>query len=305
MTLKINPGSLPDKFDQFVIYGANGWMGRSAVDYIYLNNPNFAKEQVLLIGSKTSRLDINNESFQVVEPHVGFELIRENAIFFNSAFLRREALQTMTSEEYFIQNKEIVDLAVRALKQKKLFSFINLSSGVARDLDNESEKKTTDDYSRLKKTLEVEYSEIGRQNGVPIVNCRIFSLTGKHLNEFDNLALSSFIKQAKVQNRIEVMSPATKRTYVDAVNLAGVLFSIARQGKDASFDSGGTLVSMLELAQNVATILNKSGLEIVIGKGNSPDYVGNYENFNELASRLNQEIDGIQDQILNTLKAFN
>ena len=280
-------------------------MGRSAVDYIYLNNPNFAKEQVLLIGSKTSRLDINNESFQVVEPHVGFELIRENAIFFNSAFLRREALQTMTSEEYFIQNKEIVDLAVRALKQKKLFSFINLSSGVARDLDNESEKKTTDDYSRLKKTLEVEYSEIGRQNGVPIVNCRIFSLTGKHLNEFDNLALSSFIKQAKVQNRIEVMSPATKRTYVDAVNLAGVLFSIARQGKDASFDSGGTLVSMLELAQNVATILNKSGLEIVIGKGNSPDYVGNYENFNELASRLNQEIDGIQDQILNTLKAFN
>ncbi len=304
MTLKIDPSLLSDKCDQFVIYGANGWMGRSAVDFIDRMAPNIAKERVLLIGSKPSRLEINDEILEVVEPNLGFKLIRENSIFFNSAFLRREALQTMTSEEYLSKNEEIVDLAVRALEQKKLFSFINLSSGVARDLDKESEKKSVDDYSRLKKSLEVKFSDIGRQNGVPIVNCRVFSLTGKHLNEFENLALSSFIKQAKIQNRIEVMSPATKRTYVDAVNLAGVLFSVAIQGKDVSFDSGGILISMLELAENIATILNKGDLEIVSGKGESPDYVGDFESFNEVASKLNLDVVGIQDQILNTLKAF-
>jgi nucleoside-diphosphate-sugar epimerase len=280
-------------------------MGRSAVDYLSLFEPKIGKERVLLIGSKRSRLEINNEIFDVHEPNEGFELIHENAIFLNSAFLRREALQSMTSETYLTKNKEIVDLAKRTLKQRKLFSFINLSSGAARDLDVESKNKSADDYSRLKKSLEIEYSEIGRQNGVPIVNCRIYSLTGRHLNEFENLALSSFIKQAKTKNRIEVISPTTKRTYVDAVNLVGVLFSIASQGKDAWLDSGGTLVTMLELAQNVARALDKNDLEIVSGEGESPDYVGNYENFNQVASKLNHEIDGIQDQILNTLKAFN
>jgi hypothetical protein len=62
---------------------------------------------------------------------------------------------------------------------------------------------------------------------------------------------------------------------------------------------------MLELAQNVARALDKNDLEIVSGEGESPDYVGDYENFNHVASKLNHEIDGIQDQILNTLKAFN
>jgi len=280
-------------------------MGRSAIDYLSFVVPKIPKERVLLIGSKPSRIEVNNEIFDVVESNIGFELIRENAIFLNSAFLRREALQSMTSEAYLTKNKEIVDLAKRTLKQKKLFSFINLSSGAARDLDIESEKKSVDDYSRLKKSLEIEYSEIGKQNGVPIVNCRIYSLTGKYLNEFENLALSSFIKQAKSRNRIEVISPTTKRTYVDAVNLVGVLFSIASQGKDTSLDSGGTLVTMLELAQNVARALDKNDLDIVSGEGESPDYVGDYEYFNQLASKLNHEIDGIQNQILNTLEAFN
>jgi nucleoside-diphosphate-sugar epimerase len=303
---QVNFESTPlDRSNQLVIYGANGWMGRSAVDYLSLFEPKIGKERILLIGSKRSRLEINNEIFDVHEPNEGFDLIQENAIFLNSAFLRREALQSMTSEAYLTKNKEIIDFAKRTLKLKKLFSFINLSSGAARDLDAESKNKSVDDYSRLKKSLEIEYSEIGKQSGVPIVNCRIYSLTGKYLNEFKNLALSSFIKQAKTKDRIEVMSPTTKRTYIDAVNLAGVLFSIASQGKDTSLDSGGTLVTMLELAQNVAMALDKNDLEIVLGEGESPDYVGDYEYFNQLAFRLNHEIDGIQNQILKTIEAIN
>jgi hypothetical protein len=62
---------------------------------------------------------------------------------------------------------------------------------------------------------------------------------------------------------------------------------------------------MLELAQNVASALDKHDLEVVSGKGESPDYFGDYAYFNQVASRLNHEIAGIQEQILNTLKAFN
>jgi nucleoside-diphosphate-sugar epimerase len=294
-----------DKCDQVVIYGANGWMGRSALDFLTSDTPNIDKGRILLIGSKPGKIEINNQTFKIVDAANGFPAIREKAIFFNSAFLRRENLQRITPKEYLFRNQKIVAVAKNAIKQKKLFSFINLSSGVARDLDQETEQQTFDEYSRLKKSLEVEYSKIGIQIGVPIVNCRIFSLTGKYLNEFQNLALSSFINQALVKNHIEVTSPGTRRTYVDGTNLAGTLLSVAGTGEDANFDSGGELVSMLELAEAVAEVLSIGNLKIVKGDGEPSDYFGNYEEYNQLAVNFGRPVHGIHEQIQSTLQAFN
>ncbi len=280
-------------------------MGRSAVDFLSSIEPAIAREQLLLIGSRPSEIVVNGEKFTILDPESGFSSIEENSIFLNSAFLRREALLKIPREEYVKRNLEISALAKRSLEEKSLFSFINLSSGAARNMDAVSNLKTADEYSRMKKSLEVEFSELARKHKTPIVNCRIFSLSGRNLNEFENLALSSFIKQAQVNNQIEVKSPDTMRTYIDATNLAGILFRIACEGDDANFDSGGTLVSMSELARNVANALENKDIEVILGNDQSPDYFGDYESFNKLATELGVEILGIQEQILRTLEAFN
>ena len=294
-----------DSPSQFVIYGANGWMGRSAVEFLSLVVPEIAKERLLLIGSRPSELVINGKTFKILDPAAGFSCIEENSIFLNSAFLRREALLTVPAEEYVKKNREISAFAMRILKEKKLFSFINLSSGAARTMDVEPNRKTADEYAAMKKDLEVEFAELGRKHKTSIVNCRIYSLSGRHLNEFENLALSSFIKQAQGSNQIEVKSPTTKRTYLDATNLAAILFNIACKGDDANFDSGGALVTMSELARNVANALGKKDCEILCGDDQSPDYFGDYESFNDLATELGVEMFGIQEQILRTIEAFN
>ena len=294
-----------DQTEQVVIYGANGWMGRSAIDFISSLKPTIVKEKILLIGSKSGYLDVNGTKFDIEEPSIGLASIREKAIFLNAAFLRREFLQQMTSEEYLHKNNEIVALAKTVIKEKKLLSFINLSSGVARDFDDENQSNSTDEYARLKKRLEIEYFEHCAQNQTALVNCRIFSLTGRHLNEFDNLALSSFIKQAKTKNQIEVKSPSTKRTYVDATDLAGTLLSVAASGQDASFDSGGELVTMGQLAEKVQAELGNDVSKITLGDGKSPDYFGNFEKFNSIANAIAKDLLGIEDQIANTLNAFN
>ena len=294
-----------DSPSQFVIYGANGWMGRSAVEFLSSIDPVIAEKRLLLIGSRPSELVINGSTFKILDPISGFSAIEENSIFLNSAFLRREALLTVPGTEYARKNREISSFAMRILKEKELFSFINLSSGAARSMDVESNLKTADEYAAMKKDLEVEFSELGRKHKTPIVNCRIYSLSGRHLNEFENLALSSFIKQAQGRNQIEVKSPNTKRTYLDSTNLAAILFNVACQGDDANFDSGGTLVTMSELARNVAIALDKKDCEIICGEDQSPDYFGDYESFNELATELGVEMFGIQEQILRTLEAFS
>jgi nucleoside-diphosphate-sugar epimerase len=280
-------------------------MGRSAIDFLSSINPAIAREQLLLIGSRPSELEVNGKKFTILDPATGFSSIEENSVFLNSAFLRREALLTVPREEYVRKNREISEFAMRTLEEKKLFSFINLSSGAARNMDVLSNLKTVDEYSRMKKALEVEFSELARKNTTSFVNCRIYSLSGRHLNEFENLALSSFIRQAQDNNQIEVKSPNTMRTYIDATNLAEILFRIACEGDDANFDSGGTLLSMSELARNVANALEKKDIEVILGNDQSPDYFGDYESFNKLATELGLEISGVQDQMLRTLEAFS
>ena len=248
---------------------------------------------------------MNSSQFNILDPSLGLASIREGAIFFNAAFLRRELLQKMTPEAYLHKNSEIVNLAKTAIKEKKLLSFINLSSGVARDFDDEVQSKSTDEYSRLKKRLEIEYSEYCNQSQTTLVNCRIFSLSGRHLNEFENLALSSFINQAKTNNRIEVKSPATKRCYLDATDLAGILLSVAALGKDISFDSGGELVTMHQLAERVLAGLGKDISAVTLGNIESPDYFGEFAKFNSLAAEMGHNLLGIEDQIANSLNAFN
>jgi len=280
-------------------------MGRSAVDFLSSFAPAVAKEKILLIGSKSGILNINGSKFTIVEPSVGITSVREKAIFFNAAFLRRELLQKMTPEEYLHKNSEIVSLAKIAIKEKKLLSFINLSSGVARELDDGIWSNSPDEYSRLKKRLEIEYSEYCNQSQTTLINCRIFSLTGKHLNEFENLALSSFIYQAKTKNEIEVKSPSTKRSYVDATDLAGILLSAAALGRDISFDSGGEVVTMHQLAEKVLAGLGKDISAVILGNNESPDYFGEIAKFNSLAAEMGQHVLGIEDQITNSLNAFN
>lgn len=293
-----------DKCDQVVIYGANGWMGRSAIDYISTVLPGHATETLLLIGSKPSLLEINGKYFNVLDPVQGYSRICEGAIFFNAAFLRREKLQSTPSIDYLQQNEIIASLAKNALKNKKLKSFINLSSGAARETEILPSLRTPDEYSTIKKYLEVEYSHLCAEYSTAFVNCRIFSLSGKYINEFDNLALSSFIKQATLNNRIEVKSPNTKRTYIDGADLSETLLTLANDSRSVFLDSGGSLVTLLELAHCVSRIMNNGNCEVTTQNENSPSYFGNYQEFNEIALRAGQTLLSVEEQIVKTITAF-
>ena len=281
-------------------------MGRSAVDFLSKNAPHEVfGQKVLLIGSKQSQLEINGLKFDIVEPRSALTQIEDAAIFFNAAFLRREFLQKMPNDDYLKKNHEISDFAKRVLREKGLKSFINLSSGAARSVDINNNSEMIDLYCILKRFLEDEYSEYCRETGAAFVNCRIYSLTGKHLNEFENLALSSFINQAQAGKQIHVMSPFTRRTYIDSIDLAEILLRMAFQSKNENFDSGGTLVTFLDLAKTIAAILGRSDIEIVLGDSNSQDYFGDYKIFNCFTAEMSLTLKSLEDQILETLKAFN
>ena len=73
MIEKVGQSNLLDRCDQVVIYGANGWMGRSALDFLSSISPSVTKRKVLLIGSRSSNLEIGNEIFEINDPVVSGE----------------------------------------------------------------------------------------------------------------------------------------------------------------------------------------------------------------------------------------
>ena len=239
-----------------------------------------------------------------MDPVLGEACIKKDAIFINCAFLRREFINKVGEAQFIDRNLEIMALPTRVIRNAGLFSFVNLSSGAAASVGHNSKNSAIDSYSVLKRRSEIEFDEECGKVGTHFINCRIYSISGRYLNEFENLALSAFISHAIEGKEIRVNSPLSKRTYIDGVNLMAVVLRLAMKGESMNFDSGGTLISMLDLAQTVSKVAGQ-GEEVSAGVDPESSYFGDYESFNLLAAGLNQSLLGMEFQITNTIKAFN
>ena len=293
------------RFNQIVVYGANGWLGRSTVEAILTIAPRISPEKILLIGSKFGEIQIQGKSLEILSPMLGESRIKKDAIFINCAFLRREFIDRLGENEFVTRNLEIMALPMRTIRNIGLFSFVNLSSGAAASVDQNCLDSVIDAYSLLKRTSETEFEQECSKAGTYFINCRIYSLSGRYLNEFKNLALSTFISHALENKPIRVHSPLSKRTYIDGVDLMDIVLRLAIKGESISFDSGGILTSMLDLAQAISKVAGKGQIEVSAGVGPESSYFGDYESLNLLALGVNRSLLGMEAQLANTMKAFN
>ena len=289
---------------QIVVYGANGWLGRSTIEAILAIVPKIHPEKILLIGSKFSEIHVGGKDFEIFDPILGEARIKNGAIFINCAFLRSEFIKRCGESGFIALNLEIMALPARALRNSALFSFVNLSSGAAASVDKNSNNSTVNAYSILKRRSEIDFKQESKKFGTNFINCRIYSVSGRYLNEFENLALSAFISRALKGDPIHVNSPYSKRTYIDGVDLMTIILNLAIQGENVSFDSGGTLISMLNLAETVNKVVGQVNMDVSVGIDGESSYFGDYEGFNRMAASINHNLLSIEDQIATTINAF-
>jgi nucleoside-diphosphate-sugar epimerase len=195
-------------------------------------------------------------------------------------------------------------LPTRVLRKAGLASFVNLSSGAAALVDHNSNESPVDAYSILKRRSEIDFEQEAEKVGTNFINCRIYSVSGCYINDFENLALSAFITQALKDDHMRVNSPHSMRTYIDGVDLMIVILNLAMQGKSLNFDSGGTLISILDLAETVKKVVGQVDMNISVGFDAENSYYGDYEGFNRIAASTYHDLLSIEDQIANTIKAF-
>jgi hypothetical protein len=294
-----------DRFDQVIIYGAKGWMGRSSVDH-FLHYPGLAeKDALLLVGSKTEIANFSGNEIAVYSAEDARAKIKKNVLFLNSAYLRREKFLKMGLDEYLDQNNRITEFGLFLISSGVVKTYINLSSGVASQGNLNNIDVIADPYARSKIIHEHEIMEECGAASTQLINCRIYSISGKYINEFNNLALSSFIHQSRsYEKNIYVKSPSTLRTFIDSVDLAEVLLNLALKENNLLIDSGGELVTLAELAKTVSKLEIGSRVQLSEDYEKSADYFGKYEEFNEIAQSLDIELKSLREQVIDTTKAF-
>lgn len=285
------------KFDQIVVYGANGWLGRTAVDLV----ADFDPEKLLLLGSRSSSLLVTGKNYEILESRSSLHQISDNALFLNFAFLRREKMSELGPARFNVLNTSISEFAHLVISSGKVSCLINASSGVAKLVEDGT---STDLYAQLKYKAENEFREITKSTDSNFINCRIFSILGEYLNEFKNLAVSDFILQAKNSEMIHVQSPNALRSFVSAKDLVSIMLKLSISDQDHEFESGGDLTSMLNFAQLIASKFNACEVKFESEASDSPDYVGNIMLFHELAQRLKVPLKNLSEQIDETLLAF-
>jgi nucleoside-diphosphate-sugar epimerase len=296
---------LLDRFDQIIVYGAKGWFGRSAIHALTEENQEIHEHQVLLVGSRSETAGTSSPPLNVYSTSEATQYIKSNILFVNSAYLRREKLNFMSEKEYEDKNREIIEFGTRLVQGGKVKTFLNLSSGVASQGNNLILGEVADPYARCKIRDENLLTSICASARTDLINARIYSMSGRYLNEFENLALSSFINQANNLDReIMVNSPPTLRSYVDSIDLAKVLLKLAFVGGSHSLDSGGTITTLGNLASCVATAIPGASVNLQKEFEKSPDYYCENSHFNELAVQLGVELKDLGSQIMETLKAF-
>lgn len=182
---------------------------------------------------------------------------------------------------------EILDLTahtIQRVSRNAVPKFIHLSSGA---VYGESARKkrmietmtpseshaNLDSYGRIKLNIEDLVREATEKGQILGGNPRLFSFYGPGLSLDTQFAISSFVKSANDGAHIQITgNPATERTYMYPTDLISELLKCADSPSLQPIHVGGVnIVSMYELAKNVAKVWNVS-IETPSGMSTEPNF---------------------------------
>ena len=182
---------------------------------------------------------------------------------------------------------EIEDLTVKIIQRvsrNAVPKFVHLSSGAVYGISARKKRligtmtplesyANLDSYGRIKLNIEDLVREATEKGQILGGNPRLFSFYGPGLRLDTQFAISSFVKSACDGAHIHITgNPATERTYMYPTDLIPELLKCADSPSLRPIHVGGAnIVSMYELAENVAKVWNVS-IETPSGISTEPNF---------------------------------
>lgn len=246
----------------FIVTGANGWMGRATLEMLkQALGPAFAS-RVTALGSRQSQIKLADDLLFPVHKLLEWKhKLAQPAIIFHYAFLTKDKVSTISTEEYVERNEAISKTVREWISSGMIKGVVMPSSGAVYDF---LQKKNRDPdallYGQLKYKDETAFSSACEGNSASLIMPRLFNLAGPYINKFESYALSSFIVQVLKGNPINIQArrPVIRSYYYigDLIELCLKLLFSQTSPQTECFDTASNeVVELSELARHVAAVM--------------------------------------------------
>ena len=289
------------------ITGATGWLGQSL---LHANRDPLKQFHFDAFGR--SKAEIPTESGTPIQNHM-FDLrkitSKEYDVFAPFAFATRDKSLQMNDQEYIDVNKAIIMDAANVIRAGKVGSVLNISSGV---VVQKSESQLNDNsysiYADLKRFQEDVFANACNSVGIPLINCRVFSLSGRDMKEPSKYAIGNLLNQAISTGSIELSSKGlVVRRYMDSRDLMTLLLEYVTRGNSVSVESGGEKIDLIQLAKQVLKLYDHSPESITYADTSetlSNEYFSSENHFEKIADETSYTLADITNQIANVAKSL-
>jgi nucleoside-diphosphate-sugar epimerase len=298
---------------RIAVTGASGWLGQATLEMLEQALEDRFEERVYAFGSHPRPFRLRSgRSIEIASLGALASLPPAPTLLLHYAFLTKERTTAMALDAYYRSSEEISRTVAEAMRKVGVKKMLFPSSGAVYGLPTRADRSVREDpvanpYGTQKLRDEHCFSTGCKKLGIRLAMPRIFSLSGPFINKHDSYALASIINfalsgkpvQLRARRRV-VRSYLAIRDLLDAT--IGWLLA-SREPGQMSFDTGGEIVEVGDLARRALQVLDCRYLPIVRPElEHEPDdvYVGDGAYLERLASEQGIRLAPLDQQIAET-----
>lgn len=250
---------------KLVITGAGGWLGTELLELLLATNgAEKIINNVVCLGSRARILQLSDGTkLQIRELTKPLET--DHVVgFVHLAFLTRDKVSAYGTEDYSFRNLAITSRAIELIEQTRPRWIATVSSGAVFSApDGPLENNVlANPYGFTKRVEETMLSQVAHDMSANLSVGRLWGAMGSYMPVNRAYAVSDFIVQAHSSNSISIRADhEVWRKYCDAQEFMNVLVTSAETYKRTTYDSGGELIEIGELAKKIAG-LSDSGVTV-------------------------------------------
>jgi nucleoside-diphosphate-sugar epimerase len=296
--------------EPFVVVGAGGWLGLAALEMLsHALGSRFA-QRVRAFGSRPRELTLRSGLRISCGGPAELDALRCGpSVVLHFAFLTRDRVGSMASEDYIGANREISDRIERLADALPATALLMPSSGAVYGPGRElARNRTANPYGALKVEDEERLQRLGERLGARVVVPRVFNLSGPYINKVDTYALASIL--TALLSGGEVALRATRpviRSFVHVGDLLDVCLAALLDPAGAPFTqfdtAGSESIEVGELARRACRLLGRTDAPIQrppLGADPADAYVGDPSGWNALCRRYGVTARDLDAQIVDT-----
>jgi len=264
------------------VTGANGWMGKE-----FIHNWKLRENDARIIPAPR----LGPKSVDILAADLAGQ---EDWTLVHLAFITRERLSSMSVDAYTCANREITRSALELIERLRPTAVVHASSGAV--------FQSMDTYGELKIEQEELIGQMCERFQIPCINARIWSVSGAFCPKprdflfFDLLYQAIFVDEVHIRADHEVL-----RRYVDAGQFLSLATTLAHLGMSMDLDSGGQLISAVELGGRMIEILSvNKPLRYLKTRNHSDAYYSPSHRMEDFAEKFGFTLNDIDWQIKNS-----